>query len=139
MDYFNAAFGGFAPHRDPDAAIKFSLNVVLMDHRLDELAEVLKDGSSVGGMEGEPGWSLERRDIADEGNEAAYPGWPSGARFKAEVNQEAFALSNPVRFMTRAEFVHYVFLAAEAYAAFNASAGAQAAVGAVRAEADAVE
>ena len=106
MDYFKAAFGGFAPHRDEDAAVKFALDAVLADHRLQELAEVVVDGSRFGGMQGEPGWMLERRDVADEGNEAAYPGWPAGARFMASVDEDAYRLRYPRYFMSRVKFPH---------------------------------
>ena len=53
MDYLKAAFGGFAPHRDEDAAVKFVLNVVLMDNRVQELVELVVDGSPFGGIEGD--------------------------------------------------------------------------------------
>ena len=96
MDYFKAAFGVFAPHRDEDAAVKFALNVVLMDNRLQELAELVVDGNQLGGIEGEPGWMLERRDAADEGGEAAaYPDRPAGARFKASVDEDAYRIQHP--------------------------------------------
>ncbi len=119
--YFKAAFGDFAPHRDEDAAIKFALNVVLMDNRLQELAELVVDGSQFGGMEGEPGWALERRDIADEGNEAAYPGWPEGARFMASVDEGAYRLQHPQCFMSREVFMKYLVPAINAYVAADPS------------------
>lgn len=117
MDYFKTAFGGFAPHRDEDAAVKFALNVVLMDNRLKELVEIVVDGSRFGGIEGEPGWMLERRDVADEGNEAAYPGWPTGSRFKASVDEDAYRLQHPEYFMSREAFMKYLALAIDAYVA----------------------
>lgn len=101
MDCLKAAFGGFAPHCDEDGAVKLALNVVLMDDRLRELAALVVDGSQLGGIEGEPGWMLERRDVADEGSEAAYPGWPAGARFKASVDEDAYRLQHPEYFMSR--------------------------------------
>lgn len=115
MDYFKAAFGGFAPHRDEDAAVKFALNVVLMDNRLQELAELVVDGSPFGGIEGEPGWMIERRDVADEENQAAYPGWPAGARFKVSVDEDAYRLQQPEYFMSREAFMKYLALAIDAY------------------------
>ena len=133
MDYFKAAFGDFAPHRDEDAAVKFALNVVLMDNRLQELAELVVDGSQFGGMEGEPGWMLERRDVADEGNEAAYPGWPAGARFMACVDEDAYQLQQQECFMTREAFMNYVAPAVEAYVAADPSRAAAPAVRALRA------
>lgn len=132
MDYFKAAFGGFAPHRDEDAAVKFALNVVLMDNRVQELAELVIDGSQFGGMEGEPGWMLERRDVADEGNEAAYPGWPEGARFMASVDEEAFQLQHPQYFMSREAFMKYLVPAIDAYVAADPARATTSAVVALR-------
>ena len=117
MDYFKTAFGGFAPHCDKDAAVKFALNIVLLDNRLDELVEVVSDGSQFGGIEGEPGWMLERRDVADEENYVGYPGWPVGARFKASVDNDAYRLLYPEYFMSREAFMKYLVLAIDAYVA----------------------
>jgi hypothetical protein len=132
MDYFNAAFGGFAPHHDEDAAVKFALNVLLMDNRLQELAELVVDGNRLGGIEGEPGWMLERRDVADEDNEAAYPDWPAGARFKASVDEDAYTLRQPEFFMNREAFMKYLVLAIEAYVVADSSRAAAPAVLALR-------
>ena len=132
MDYFKSAFGGFAPQRDEDAAVKFALNVVLMDDRLRELTELIVDGSQFGGMEGEPGWTLERRDDADEGNEAAFPGWPTGARFKASVDQDAYRLEHPEYFMSREAFMKYLVRAIDAYVAAEPSRATASSVVALR-------
>ena len=132
MDYFKAAFGGFAPHRDEDAAVKFALNVVLMDNRVQELAELVVDGSQPGGMEGEPGWILERRDVSDEGNEAAYPAWPADARFKATVDVDAYELQYPEYFMNREVFMKYLVPAIDAYVAADVSRATTPAVVAIR-------
>jgi hypothetical protein len=121
MDYFKTAFGGFAPHRDEDAAVKFALNVVLLDDRLQELAELVADGNQLGGIEGDPGWVLERRDVADEGNEAAYPHWPADTRFKASVDVDAYKLQHPEFFMSREAFMKYLVLAIDAYVAADPS------------------
>ncbi len=117
MDYFKTAFGGFAPHRDEDAAVKFALNAVFLDNRLEELVEVVVDGSQFGGIEGEPGWMLERRDVADEDNEVAYPDWPAGARFKASVDEDVYRLLHPECFMSREAFMKYLLQAIDAYVA----------------------
>lgn len=132
MDYFKAAFGGFAPHRDEDAAVKFALDAVLADHRLQELAEVVVDGSQFGGMHGEPGWLLERRDLADEGKVAEYPAWPTGAYFMASVDENAYRLRHPKCFMSRESFMKYLAQALDAYVAADASRVASPAVVALR-------
>ena len=117
MDYFKAAFGGFAPHKDEDAAVKFALNAVLMDDRLQELAEFVVEGGPFGGIEGEPGWILERRDLPDEGNEEAYPDWPADASFKASVDEDAYRLQHAEYFMSRKTFMKYLVQAIDAYVA----------------------
>ena len=132
MDYFKAAFGDFAPHRDEDAAVKFALNVVLIDNRVQELAALVIDGNQLGGMEGEPGWMLERRDVSDEGNEAAYPGWPEGARFMASVDKDAYRLQHPQYFMNRNAFLKYLVPAIDAYVAADPSRATDPAVVALR-------
>ena len=132
MDYFKAAFGNFAPHHDEDAAVKFVFNVVLMDNRMQELAELVIDGSQLGGMEGEPSWTLERRDLADEGDEVTYPGWPAGARFRASVDKQAYRLQHSEYFMSREAFVKYLVPAIDAYVAADPSRRVDPAVVALR-------
>ncbi|MFE8644644.1 hypothetical protein ACFX58_06120 [Sphingomonas sp. NCPPB 2930] len=132
MDYFKAAFGGFAPHLDEDAAVKFALNAVLLEDRVQELAELVIDGSQFGGMEGEPGWMLERRDVVDEDIETAYPGWPAGSRFMASVDEDSYRLQHPVLFMTREVFIKYVVSAIEAYVEADPSRATVPAVVALR-------
>ena len=53
MDYFNDAFGGFLPDSDKDAALKFSLCVLALDNRMDELLRLLKGDDNCGGIEGD--------------------------------------------------------------------------------------
>ena len=67
MDYLQQAFGGMNPQADQDAAVKFALNAILMDARLRELSCLLIDGHDIGGVEGEPGWIIERRDTGPAG------------------------------------------------------------------------
>lgn len=124
MDYLKTAFGGFSPHHDKDAAIKFVLNIVLMDNRLQELAELVVEGSHLGGMEGAPGWMLERRDIVDAGKVVAYPGWPIDACFMAHVDEDAYQLRHPECFMSRKEFMQYLEQAIDAYVAIHPSRAA---------------
>jgi hypothetical protein len=134
MDYFNTAFGGFAPHRDEDAAVKFALNAVLVDRRLDELMELTVDASRLGGIEGEPGWIIERRDIGDEGDEEIYAGWPKNARFRTYVNPNAYQLKHPELFLSREDFTKYVVLGIRAYVQANPDVADVAAVAFLRGE-----
>jgi len=42
VDYFQEAFGGFAPHRDHDAALKFALDELVVERRFDDLLCLVK-------------------------------------------------------------------------------------------------
>jgi hypothetical protein len=105
MDYFSA-LGGFKPQQDADAAVKFALNALLLEGRLDDLAELLS--YELGGVEGEPGWLLERRSIAEKGERLDNPPWPDGAMFRASVDPDIYRLAHPVCYMTHEEFMGYV-------------------------------
>ena len=112
MDYFNEAFGGFDPLSDKDAAMKFCLNAVLMDCRFVDLDRLLPDVSNVGGIEGEPGWIIERR---NEGDTLGYEGWPELARFRAFVEPDSYGLAFPEFFCDRSTFTSLVSSAVRAY------------------------
>jgi hypothetical protein len=121
VDYFAQAFGGFDPSGDPDAALKFVLNVIMMDDRLDELSSVLTDGHEIGALEGEPGWRLERRDSGPAGERPAYGNWPQGASFRAYVDPDQFHLGHSEAFAGSSAFHKYVRNALAAYIARNPS------------------
>lgn len=105
MDYFTEAFGGFDPRHDKDAAPKFCLDVLMADHRLDELARLLSLDKQFGGVEGEPGWIIEcRTDDEHEG----YESWPEEARFRAYVDPTSYVLNYPEFFADRKTFLRYV-------------------------------
>lgn len=117
MDYLNLAFGSFAPHLDVDAPVKFALNSLLLDARLDELAALLTERDPVGGIEGDPSWILERRDVGN--NMPGYATWPSGASFRAFVDPDFFEMAHPEFYMSRNTFQMYVTKALNAYLQFN--------------------
>jgi hypothetical protein len=112
MDYFNEAFNGFDPCSDEDAAMKFCLNAVLMDRRFTDLARLLPDKSSIGGIEGEPGWIIERR---NEGETKGYETWPKYSRFRAFVNPDSYGLGYPEFFCDNHTFATFVRSAIRAY------------------------
>ena len=115
MSIYQEAFGPYAPHTDPDAAVKFCLQALALDNRLAALADVLKEGSRVSGIGGEPGWELERRDDADRTEDFA--DWPTGARFRAFVDPGEFELGTPEGFYTRAALLGFVEAIVHAYLA----------------------
>lgn len=121
MDYLQQAFGGLNPQTDQDAAVKFALNVILMDGRLRELSCLLIDGHDIGGVEGEPGWMIERRDAGSAGELPYYSEWPTNARFHVHVEPTAFELACPDKFMASHDFCHYVERAMDAYLSGNPS------------------
>jgi hypothetical protein len=121
VDYFAQAFGGVDPLRDPDAALKFVLNAIMMDDRLDELSSILTDGHEIGALEGEPGWTLERRDSGLAGERSAYRNWPPGARFRAYVDPNQFHLGHSEAFAGSRVFHKHVRNALAAYVARNPS------------------
>jgi hypothetical protein len=111
-DYFNEAFNGFDPRSDKGAAMKFCLNAVLMDRRFADLERLLPDETKVGGMEGEPGWIIERR---NEGEIKGYEDWPQFACFRAFVDPGGYALAYPEFFCDKSMFEKFVSSAIRAY------------------------
>lgn len=106
--YMQELFGGFDPQTDAFAAMKLVLNAILMDHRLDELAEMIRPASRVGGLEGEPGWSLEWT-VAKA--QSAAP----DAMVVARVDPQAYRLAEPNVAAKRDAFLDLAEIAAKAY------------------------
>ncbi len=104
MDYFDDAFGGFSPQTDSDAALKLSLDALVADDRVEELTALVAT-DSLGGIEGEPGWIIERR--FGEGI-VGYESWPKYAAFHAHVDPESFSLTFPDFFCDEKTFYRYV-------------------------------
>jgi hypothetical protein len=121
MSYLEAAFGGFNPRVDRDAAVKFALVIILMDERLSDLSCLLTDGHEVGGVEGDPGWIIERRDTGPSGNMPYYADWPKTAHFYVHVDPSGYDLAHPEMFMEISTFHDYVRKGIEAYVAKNPS------------------
>lgn len=121
MDYLQQAFGGLDPQTDQDAAVKFALNAILMDARLHELSCLLIDGHDIGGIEGEPGWIIERRDTGPSGELPYYSEWPMNARFHVHVEPAAFELAYPDVFMEGHDFGRYVGKAMDTYLMENST------------------
>jgi hypothetical protein len=119
MDYLQKAFGGLNAQTDQDAAVKFALNVILLDGRLLELSCLLIDGHNIGGVEGEPGWLIERRDSGPAGELPYFSEWPLDACFHVHVEPSAFELACPDMFMTAHDFHSYVGRAMNAYLSGN--------------------
>ena len=116
MDYFKDAFGGFDPHLDADAALKFSLDGIFADDRLEDLVALVSADSEIDGLEGEPGWIIEKRGGAQtQGDET----WPSNAYFRSFVDPDSYRLSHPEFFCDRATFISYIIAIADVFSSRN--------------------
>lgn len=112
-DYLCEAFGAFNAHIDPHAAVKFCLNILIMDHRLPDLAKLLND-LSLDSLSGEPGWDMERR---RSGAAGGYEDWPPGAAFHVYLEPDAYYLKFPEQYYTAEEFHVFVRAILKAYLA----------------------
>jgi hypothetical protein len=66
------------------------------------LIQLLTEGARIAEIEGEPGWTLERR---DDGNDMpGYAGWPAGAKYRAYVDPTQYHLAHPEKFYDRTSF-----------------------------------
>lgn len=97
--------GQFDPIRDTDAALKISVDSLLLDRRFGDLEQLLDGDCNVTGLEGEPGWTLELRDSDDP---AFFPDWPEDAHVHAAVDPEVFALSHPDWYGSITDLVDFV-------------------------------
>ncbi|PCM44849.1 hypothetical protein [Marinobacter sp. ANT_B65] len=104
MDFFEKAFNcKFEPNKDKDAAIKFILNILIVNGSVDQLVSLLDLSQKVGCIEGDPGWELER--IEDKDRELpGYAEWPSWAYFRAYVDPSCFELAVPESYYDSEDF-----------------------------------
>jgi hypothetical protein len=104
QDILQAAFGTFAPQSDPDAAAKFALAAIGRGRGLQMtgLVHLLTEDARIGELEGDPGWSLQRRDRSN--TMPGYAAWPDEARYRAFVDPSQYALAVPERYYDRASF-----------------------------------
>ena len=123
-DYFREAFGGFEEHEDPDAAIKFCLNALAMDHAFSRLIRLLSDDRDFDGIGGVPGWALDRWREGDKNYEQQ--DWPPGAEFRASVDPDEYELAFPEGFYTAPAFAGFVHAILRAYVARHPGRAAEA-------------
>jgi hypothetical protein len=117
-DYFDDAFGGFNPLEDLDAALKFCLNALLMDGRFQDIKCMLPETSEVGGIEGEPGWLVER---CNAGDIYGYENWPVLSCFRAYVDPNFYELTYPEFYCDRLTFISFVKQGIRAYCSRNST------------------
>lgn len=104
MDYFKKAFGGFDPQRDEDAALKLILEALAADHRLEDLSRLMRAEPEIHGVEGEPGWLLERLDEPE-----------GGSVFRASIDPAAYHLAHPSFECSSHTLTSYMTLIQKAY------------------------
>ena len=121
ISYFQDAFDGFSPQTDKDASIKFALVVILKDERFRDLYEILIDGNDIGEIVGDPGWSIERRDIDKTNANPYYSNWPLGKSFYIYVDPSEYELAFTEIFLSKNEFHEYVMKAVDSYTRQNPS------------------
>lgn len=104
MNFLQQALTGFEPQSALDAALTFSLAVLLADGGAADLLRLLSD-PHCGGVEGVPGWIIERRDA---GSDAGHESWPEHARFRAHVDPASYSLAHPEFFCGERTFLQHV-------------------------------
>lgn len=108
-------FKSFSPQLDLDAAVKFSLNCILMEDRIEHLSWLATDGHQCGGVSGEPGWEVERRDSRSPADASGYESWPDWASFRAYVDPNAYSLAHPELYMSGESFYGLLCTALDSY------------------------
>ncbi|MEF9406256.1 MULTISPECIES: hypothetical protein [Ralstonia solanacearum species complex] len=116
MNYFSEAFDGFRPGSDRDAALKFSLCMMAIDNRMEDLLQLIKGANNLGGVEGDPGWIIERR---ESGETIGYEKWPNSAHFRAYVDTDDYSLLHPEFFADRQTFFRYVGAIVKVYKIYH--------------------
>jgi len=114
MDFFTQAFGGFDPCSDRDAAIKFALNSILMDERLNMLRSLIDEGNEIGCIEGQPGWEIERLFVGERGSNA-FSERSGLAAYRVSVEPDSYHLTYPECFLEEKHFLSYTLKAVHAY------------------------
>lgn len=104
MNFLQEALTGLEPQIDRDAALRFSMSILLADGGIGSLLRLLRD-PHFGGVEGTPGWIIERRDAGDH---VGYEHWPDKARFRAYVDPDSYSLAHPEFFCDERTFLAHV-------------------------------
>ena len=117
MTYLNDALGAFHPQVDQDAAVRFAVSILFSDKRFTELSYLLTEGHEIAGVEGDPGWLIERRDLDRSGEHSKYAEWPKNMQFHVNVDPNLYELAYPDMYLEKKEFYRYVGQALSVYAA----------------------
>lgn len=119
MNLFRDAFGQYDPLGDPDVGAKVALEAIGRTDSLADLTSLFAENSRVGGLEGDPGWTIERR--RPLGSTApGYKDWPGEAEFRVFVDPGAMALTHQERYYRGSDLLPLVHALAGAYPATTA-------------------
>jgi hypothetical protein len=114
MSHSKRPFVNFDPSVDRLAALKVAIDSILVDNRLDDLVELLTPDHRTGGLEGDPGWIVERKDRVD--THAYNEQWPEWASFRAFVDPAVYRIAEPECFLDRKSFLEVATPFLQAYA-----------------------
>jgi hypothetical protein len=103
-DYLGEAFGGLDTEKDKDAALKFSLYILVLDDQSDRLLNLMGPVIRAASICGDPGWEIERRNLTDT---EGYEDWPEGATVHASVDPRGFDLGYPDFYCDHPTFYDY--------------------------------
>src|SRR3982751_420459 len=113
MSHPDTAFVDFNPGVDELSALKVAIDSILTNHRLVHLGALMTDKDRTGGLEGDPGWIVERRDTGDA--HPYYEKWPRWASFRALVDPDVYLIKHPECFMDAKTFFEVVNSFVDAY------------------------
>lgn len=119
MDTYPDIFLGLQPQKSPTAAIEFALLCATADNHIDLLRFVATDGHKFAGVQGQPGWLIERRDSSSPSGAPGYESWPVWASFRAYVEPEGYLLAHPEVYLGGEEFYGYLCKVLESYIRAN--------------------
>jgi hypothetical protein len=103
-DYIQEAFGGIDLKKDKDAALKYALNVMVLDGRIEDLLNLMAPKARPHKFGGDRGWGIERRELTDL---QGYEDWPKGATVCAFADPREVPIGHPEFFCDHAAFFKY--------------------------------
>ena len=96
------AFPRFSPS-DLDAAMVFCLDVAICHNQANMIMQLIDPASNLGGVEGDPGWIIEKR--RDKNSPEYYDSWPTWAAYRVFLDPQAFEVDHPEYYAIEDEFL----------------------------------
>ena len=85
------------------AAMQFSLNAAIRNQQLPMLLNLFDVNNNVVAVEGDPGWTIERRKPI--GSLTDYLSWPSWASFRIYLDPDAYLVGRPECYVSEHDFM----------------------------------